>query len=260
MLLKRSIEKIIILFSKVKKSNCVECADVEKYSIALSKLYYFRKRINDLKYQKDNAVKNYIKNKADDQELKLDCLNYRALLKHYRETFLKPRYINTTLYPNNQVLNTVRLNAFNSIFATGFYCETKYEEFPHLIGIKFNKNTRNAAYRFIQDIQYEKNLIEDYNSHGVDLEKLECYSWIEKTIYSPDYICTSHAIKASRLRADLIFIRMISNNLTYYAHIVCMKKSDYSFKGKSVYAINSQFAKKHNTRLQFDLSIPIFQA
>ena len=260
MFIKKSIEKIIVLFSTVKKSRCLECNNVKKYSLALSKLHYCRKRINDLKHIKDNAVKDYIVNKADNQEIKLDCLNYRALLKHYRETFLKPRHIGISLYPNNNVTNLTRLNAFNSIFSTGFYCETKYEEFPHLIGIKFDRNTKNSAYEFIQNIHYEKNLIKDYHSHGVDLEKLECYSWIQKTIYSPNYICTSHAIKANKLKADLIFVRMICNNTTYYAHVVCMKKSDYTFKSQPVYAINSQFAKKHNVRLQFDLTKAIFQA
>lgn len=260
MLIKKSIEKAIVIFSKVKKNNCIECSNIKKYSFALEKLYYCRARINNLKHLKDDAVTKYINAKSSNEEIKLDCLNYRALLKYYRETFLKPRYLDTKLYLNNIVTNQTRLNDFNNIFGNGFYCETKYEEFPHLIGIKFDKNTRNAAYEFIQNIHYEKNLLKDYNNHGVDLEKLECYAWIKETIYKPNYICTRHAIKASKLNADLIFIRMIQNNNSYYAHVVCMKKSDYSFKGKPVYAINSQFPKKHHARLQFDLNIPIFQA
>lgn len=259
-MLKKEIAKIILLLSKVRNHNCQECANIKKYTNALAKLSFCRKRINNLKYLKDSKVKEYILNKNSNKEIKLECLNYRALLKHYRETFLKPRAISSNLYPNNQVTNQTRLNAFNTIFGNKFYCETKYEEFPHLIGIKFNRNTRNSAYKFIQDIQYEKNLIEDFNIHGVDLEKLECYSWIKRTIYEPDYICTEHAIKAKNLKADIIFIRIIKNNSSYYAHVVCMKKSDYKFKDKAVYAINSQFAKKHGTRLQFDLRFPIFKA
>ncbi len=62
---------------------------------ALNKLYDRHKHLKDV------AVTKYINSKSSNEEIKLDCLNYRALLKYYRETFLKPSYLDTTLYSNN---------------------------------------------------------------------------------------------------------------------------------------------------------------
>jgi len=180
------------------------------------------------------------------------------LVKQFRSIFENPYRIAITHFSNNKIRATYKLNALRNLIGSGIYCKTDEIQFPHLIGVKPNPPTINSVKEFIDNIHYEQDIIDDYTSHGADIDKLKSFGWIQNTIEEPDYVFLRDAITTQRLNCDIAFVKKITGNSEFTWHVVCMKKTEYTFKNNPVYAINSQFPKNIGRNLQFDQSKAVF--
>jgi len=217
-----------------------------------------RKIINRYKHKKDDLVTEYIKTRSYTQNIDIDYVNYRALVKQFRSIFENPYRINISHFNNNKISAYHKLEALRNLIGSGIYCKTEEIQFPHLIGIKRNPPTINSIKEFINNINYEQDIIDDYSSHGADIDKLKSFGWIQNTIENPDYIFLRDAITTQRLNCDIAFVKKITGNSEFIWHVVCMKKTEYTFKNSHIYAINSQFPKNIGRNLQFDQNKAVF--
>lgn len=217
-----------------------------------------RNAINRYKHKKDDLVTRYIKTRTYTQNIDIDYINYRALVKQFRSIFENPYKIDMMHFGNNKIHTNHKLEALRSLIGAGIYCKTDEIQFPHLIGIKTNPPTINSIKEFINNIHYEQDIIEDYSSHGADIDKLKSFGWIQNTIEKPDYVFLQDAITTQRLNCDIAFVKKITGNSEFIWHVVCMKKREYTFKNNPVYAINSQFPKNIGRNLQFDQNKAVF--
>jgi len=223
----------------------------------LKKIHPVREKINQYKHKKDDLSTTYIKSRDYSQNIDIKYVNYRALVKQFRSIFEQPQKIQMRNFASNKIRDALKLNKLSTLIGSGVYCKTEEINFPHLIGIKNNPPTINTIKEFINNIHYEQDIIEDYGSHGMDVDKLKSFGWIQNTINDPDLVFLSDAITSRMLKCDIAFVKNINGNAEFNKHVVCMKET-HSFNGKPVYSINSQFPKNHGKNLQFDQNKAVF--
>lgn len=155
---------------------------------------------------------------------------------------------------------------FESLFVNDkIFINTKYTNFPHLIGYKEDVNSphKKTNKQFLETIFYETNLIKDFPEHGCKRDKIETFSWIWSTLKKPTYIFLSNAISdSSNLEADVIFVhkktKIISrtNRKRTYHYVSLVKIDDV----KNTYVINSHHPLTHSDFvLQFDMDKKIYE-
>ena len=231
---------------------------IYKINDGLHKINPVREKINELKHTKDQLAQNYIETRKYNENIEANCVNYRALVKQFRDKFETPRAFTINNFTNNKITNTRKIGKLIALIGSGFYSKTDDINFPHLIGIKKNPPTINSMKEFISNIHYEQDLIKDYALHGMDKEKLKSFGWINQTITNPDKVFLSDAITSAYLKCDIAFVKIINGNVDFSAHVVCMKKTNYTFKGKPIFTINSQFPKCNGNNLQFNQNKAVF--
>ncbi|MFW3357346.1 hypothetical protein [Aliarcobacter butzleri] len=237
---------------------------IEYYICELYKLEVERKKINDLKLEKDDLVKKYINNNKQPNRLNFNLLNYKALLFYFIDKFISDT--DNPLSLENYKNLCEENKEFNSLFNDKgkIFINTKYTNFPHLIGYKEDENNpyKDTNKKFIEKIFYETNLIKDFTSHGCKKDKIETFSWIWTTLNQPIYVLTSKAIKqGSKLEGDVIFVSKRSifkgNNKEIVYHYVSLLKINSE---KNVYVINSHHPlNNHEFKLQFDIDKKIYE-
>lgn len=212
-------------------SNKIE-HQIQHIDDELRAIFPIRDKINQYKHKKDELSTLYIQSQTYNQNLDIQYVNYRALIKQFRDIFENPYHIQLNHFSNNKIKNTLKLSGLNSLIGSGIYCKTEEINFPHLIGIKTNPPTINRIKDFINNIHYEQSLIKDYAIHNMDADKLKSFGWIKNTINDPDKVFLSNAITSTHLRCDIAFVKKIDGNPEFAWHIVCMTKTNYSFKNK----------------------------
>jgi hypothetical protein len=238
---KRCIQEIII---KLENENYLEDI-IDNFNQELKEHSSIRETINALKIKKDSYVKEYIENTKFPDKLELKYLNYKALLFYFLEHFtFNNMTLESNLYNNDleKIQESLRLN-FQSIFKNGkpIKINVNLMNFPHLIGYKdyyiengekipHSKTTKD---NFLKNILYESNLTHDYLKDGCDINKIQAFSWISKTLHKPLYVFPKEAIKLSNLKTDFIFVRRKDKNY----HYVSIKKHLESTNNE--YYINS---------------------
>ncbi|APW66321.1 hypothetical protein LPB137_10915 [Poseidonibacter parvus] len=227
---------------------------IDNFKNELKKHETQREIINELKIKKDKYIKQYIEDTKFPEKLELEYLNYKALLFYFLETFTyKNMTLDFSLYNNN--LNRIQKSlktTFEEIFKNEMPIKinVNLKNFPHLIGYKdyhvedgkkiFSKTTKDE---FIKNIFYESNLTHDYELDGCDINKIQAFSWIQKTLYKPLYVFTKESLKLSNLKTDMIFVRRKNSNY----HYVSLKKHLGNIENE--YYINSHH---HITQDEFN--------
>lgn len=187
-----------------------------------------RKEINLLKYAKDELIKEYIENTVQPFKLKLRYINYKALFFYFKKHFIettKTVSLNTFSESEYEIKEEFK-DFFNGIQNISYIIQTLYTNFPHLIGFK-NGNDGDGKYinsklneDFLNKIFYETNLIDDYKTHGCDLDKIQALSWIDKTLKKPNYIFNKQGVAStSKLEGSLIFVRIVKGTVHYVSLI-----------------------------------------
>ncbi len=231
---------------------------INELNLQLRDIEPVRNNINRYKHKKDDLTTIYIKTRNYSQNINMNYINYRALVKQFRSIFENPYKIDNSKLLNNRIRARHKLSALNSLIGTGIYCKTDEIHFPHLIGIRTNPPTINSIKEFINNIHYEQDILTDYLAHGADIDKLKSFGWIQNTIENPDIIFPEDAITSNHLKCDIAFVKKITTNSEFGWHVVCMKKTQYTFKNKPIYAINSQFPRSIGSNLQFDQSKAVY--
>jgi len=226
----------------------------------LEKVKETREIINYIKKEKDKLIKKYISNTKPPKILGIHKLTYKALLMYFRDTFINNKIeLDFCIYKKDNKLDNSKLE---EIFYPYYKIPLKVylTNFPHLIGIK--KNFLGSSNKVIEYILYDYELIDDFLKDGsqTDKEKLETFSWIKKTLYTPSYIINKNSINAQNFTSDLVFIKKIlypddfTQRRIYSYHIVGL---DYIKHHKERYfVIKSQFPVKSKKTLlkKFDLN------
>jgi len=226
----------------------------------LEDLKKYRQEINQIKETKDALILEYIKSIKQPHLLKIELINYKALYFYFKQYFIESsnRFLSFNDYFNDK--SKIQLNnqsKFEEAFGEDkrIYLDIKETNFPHLIGYKTQDKRADGTYdnshtrKFMNNIYYETNLIEDYKIHGCDLGKIKTISWILDTLEKPIYVFTQEGLRAgkSNIKTDLLFVKMVKG--TY--HYVSLKRIN---NAKNRYVINSHhqisksdFWKKYNT-------------
>lgn len=221
-----------IIESKIKHFDSIE-KEIEHYNRLLKEKSIVRKEINTYKYKKDELITQYIEETTQPNKLKQHLINYKALFFYFKKKFIESNHIlDIDLYDHSgNFLSDEFKDNFN--IDNRIILKTLYTNFPHLIGFK-NKDdesilNQNAKLNddFLNKIFYETNLLEDYETHGCDLDKIQSISWIEKTLRKPNYVFTMDALKNSKLEATLIFVR-ISRGTVHYTSLVNIKDNKFA--------------------------------
>jgi len=243
-------QNINILIEKLTNEKYIQDI-IDNFHKELSKYNDQRKLINVLKIKKDEYIKMYISQTKFPEKLEKEYLNYKALLFYFLETFT---YSNMTLSEDMYINNISKIQLslksnFQKIFTENkpIKINVNLLNFPHLIGYKDYyidngekydfKSTKNE---FLKNILYESNLTNDYSIDGCDTSKIEAFSWIAKTLHKPLYIFEKEALKISKLKTDLVFVR--KKGIDY--HYVSLKKHINSLENE--YYINSHHHIHHN--------------
>jgi hypothetical protein len=260
------IENINIDLDSFEHKQIIKDENIENliihYDEFLDKLSIPRAKINELKKAKDKIVKEYIYETKAPKTLDINLLNYKALLFYFKDSFMKKTL---TLKYEHYKNDISKLQPSKKESLKIYFIEDKvsikllHNNFPHLIGIKKPSNTINHNYidEFLDDIFYETKLLEDYQSHKGDINKIKTFSWIYTTLRNPTYIVENDAIKKekSNFESDLVFIRKIFHNDSYDFHIVGLSKIEHQN-----YVIKSQFPIKENELYKkINLKKKIFQ-
>jgi len=156
-------------------------------------------------------------------------------------------YFNQSFIAKNFIINIGKYTHLSN--NTKIILHLKLNNFAHLVGIRSiltmpnNTISKKIPKTFLDGILYQWILINNYEPYKIDIEKLEVFSWMKQTLSNPTYILTEDAIRKenTKFKADLIFIRQISNSNKYAFHIVGLK-----YENSNIYTIVSQFAIKLN--------------
>lgn len=221
-----------IIESKIKKFDTIE-KEIEHYNKLLEQNSYARKVINTYKYKKDKLIIQYIEETTQPNKLKKHLINYKALFFYFKKKFIESNHVlSIELFEHS---GNYLADEFKEYFCRDnrIVLKTLYTNFPHLIGFKNNDDEnvlmQNAKLNddFLNKIFYETNLIEDYETHGCDLDKIQSISWIEKTLKKPNYVFTMDALNDSKLKATLIFVR-INKNTVHYTSLINIKDNKFA--------------------------------
>jgi hypothetical protein len=209
-------------------------------------------------------VKEYISSTKQPNKLDLEILNYKAMLFYFIDRFISDS--DSPLDLSNYLNRLAKKEIFENLFVNGkIFINTKYTNFPHLIGYKEEAESphKKTNKQFLESIFYETNLIKDFSDHGCKRDKIETFSWIWNTLNKPTYIFLGDAISdSSNLEADIIFVRKKTKIIsrtekqrTY--HYVSLIKIDAV---KNTYVINSHHPLTHSDfTLQFDINKKIYE-
>lgn len=236
---------------------------IQHYDVFLQLLAIPRAKINELKKAKDMLVKQYIYETKAPKTLELHLLNYKALLFYFKDSFIKRSMsLKFEHYASNDFSQTQKDKKNNLV---NYFCngeiniKLNHNNFPHLIGIRkpvdVNGNivSHNFIEDFLDDIFYETKVLEDYQAHRGDVNKIKTFSWIYATLRNPTMILEKDAIKEdySNFESDLIFVRKLFGSSEYAYHLVGISRQDQcNFFIKSQFPIKTErvFNKKFNQR------------
>ena len=220
--------------------------------IILDKVKNTRKIINEIKKEKDGLIKDYISKTKPPNVLGIHKLTYKALLMYFRDTFINSKIeLDFTIYKRDNKLDSSKLKEFFP--QDKIPLKVYLTNFPHLIGIK--REFLGNANKVIEYILYDYELIDDFLKDGAetDIEKLETFSWIKKTLYIPSYIVSKDSIIAENFNSDLVFIKKIlypenyKKRKKYSYHIVGLEY--ISREEEKYFVIKSQFPLKSRKTL-----------
>jgi len=233
-------------FNKVKRKNKNQHQKIIYLDNILDKVKNTRKIINEIKKEKDGLIKDYISKTKPPNVLGIHKLTYKALLMYFRDTFINSKIeLDFTIYKQDNKLDNSKLKEFFP--QDKMPLKVYLTNFPHLIGIK--RNFLGSANKVIEYILYDYELIDDFLKDGAetDIEKLETFSWIKKTLYTPSYIVNKDSIVAENFSSDLVFIKKIFYPQNY------TKRRKYSYHIVGLEYINCEEEKYFIIKSQFPL-------
>lgn len=211
--------------------------------------------VNKKKYKSAQEIINYIKSIKMPLLIDKSQITLLALLDFFQKEYVLKHYI----------LDLSELNIDRNLLEQKIKINSKINNFPHLIGVKVLRDkfgniiSRIKPKEFLDGVFYQWILLSSYEGFTLDFEKLEVFSWLEKTLWNPSYILPKAAINTNKTKfsADLIFIRRILFSSKYSFHIVGLRKE---INGN--FAFVSQFAIKksqhHRIKKMFNLKKRIF--
>ncbi|RXK05388.1 hypothetical protein [Halarcobacter bivalviorum] len=240
---------------------------IKYYNEFLDHLDIPRRKMNEIKKDKDKYVKKYIFDTKLINKLDINLLNYKALFFYFKEKFIDKKFTlrkDEMKIDKSQLRKDLKDTFFNTYFDSDSEMKFKvyHNNFPHLIGIRKPKdskgnveNHKNVS-EFMEDIYYDTKLIDDFVEHKVDSHKLKSFAWIRATLKYPTYIIKGDSIdyQKSNFMSDLVFIKRLPAEVGYTVHIVGVGKE------KNFYSIMSQFPIKteNEFKKKFDISSRIF--
>jgi len=246
-MIKQSYELSLLLkgeFNKAKKKSKNQHQEIILLDNLLEKIKDTRKIINKIKKEKDQLIKDYISNTKPPNILGIHKLTYKALLMYFRNTFINHKIeLDFSIYERDNKLDSSKLKKFFP--QNKMPLKVYLTNFPHLIGIK--RDFLGNANKVIEHILYDFELIDDFSKDGAetDIEKLEAFSWIKTTLYTPSFIVNKKSIIAENFSSDLVFIKKIlyptdyNKERKYSYHIVGLEYIE--LEKEKYFIIKSQF-------------------
>jgi hypothetical protein len=254
-MIKQSYELSLLLkgeLNKIKRKSKTQDQEIILLDNLLEKIKDTRQIINKIKKEKDQLIKDYISNTKPPNVLEIHKLTYKAFLMHFRNTFINHKIeLDFSIYEKDNKLDSSKLKKFFP--QNKMPLKVYLTNFPHLIGIK--KNFLGSANKVIEYILYDFELIDDFLKDGTetDIKKLETFSWIKTTLYTPSFIVNKKSIIAENFSSDLVFIKKIlypknyNKKRKYSYHLVGLEYIER--EEEKYFVIKSQFPLKSRDNL-----------
>jgi hypothetical protein len=260
---KLTLDSEEIKFDKdsLKTLSVIDCNNnLKKYNKLLKQIPKTRKNIEQIKHIKDTIIHSLIDKIKPPYYLRVEDINYRAIVTHFLFKFTnKSRIIlslSDFLYDD---INPEYKKSLEKIFCgknNTITIMTNIENIFHLMD--FKKDSKTSEY--LGDILYDKLKIHD-TRHLKDTitsfkAKIASLPWLIDTLKKPDLIYDKNADLTKNINPDLVFVRNTgdgSNKEKYMHHYIALiqhKDKSGIAKNPSIYTILSQFALEKHTSSQ----------
>lgn len=243
--------------SKLSEKNVIESTEeLKKYNSYMKKIPKTRKNLNHIKWIKDLIIHDLIDKVKPPLYLKLDIINYRAIITHYLLKFTNKSRIVLKLEDFiYEGIEDKMKNKLEEIFCgenNTIIILTSIENIFHLMDFKKDKKT----HEYLGDILYEKLKIHD-TRHVKDTEsfkaKIASLPWLLDTLKKPDLIYDKDADLTEKINPDLVFVRNTGNGsekekyMHHYVALTLLRKKTGESSKPHVYQILSQFGLQRHT-------------
>ncbi len=179
--------------------------------------------INKRKYEHSKEIIEYTKSLYIPRSIDKEAVTLFALLHYFQKKYV---FKNFTLFCDEASFQ-------KKLPWEKIELSVKLSNLPHLLGIRGERDLdgrvcRAKPRKFLDGVLFQWVLMEALGEFVVDFEKLSVIPWMWQTLVMPTYILPKEAIKRqnSKLNADLIFIKRITDSKEYAYHVVCLKQEN----------------------------------
>lgn len=257
---KLELEKDELVFnpSQLLEKNVIEVTEeLKKYNSFMKKIPKTRENLNHIKWIKDLIIHDLIDKIKPPLYLRLDSINYRAIITHYLLKFTnKSRIIlklEDFIYDGIEDKMKKKLEEIFCGENNTITILTSIENIFHLMDFKKDKKT----HEYLGDILYEELKIHD-TRHVKDIAsfkaKIASLPWLVDTLKKPDLIYDKDADLTEKINPDLVFVRNTGNGsekekyMHHYVALTLLRKKNGEVSRPAVYQILSQFGLEKHTR------------
>ncbi len=217
---------------------------IQEYRNKILEIKLLDKTVSELKHSRDMALFKQIELTKPPYYLKIENYNYKAILLYFLRKFRDFRILHFNDF-QDRGQSSFNLDTLKTYFPNNkIIINTKLDSLLHLINIKHF----NTATDIIENILYDTINFGEHTGHFQEFKsKVASFSWLYDTLHNPDYIYDKNALKAKKLKADLIFVRNTGNGTAskkYMHHLVALRKVSYN-----TYVIVSQFPLEKDKKL-----------